>query len=62
MIPVRLRDQMGLIPGREYYFSVMEKDGRRFICIDCGSVENTSLEEAMKIVQANGLKIIEDAD
>lgn len=53
---------MGLIPGREYYFSVMEKDGRRFICIDCGSVENTSLEEAMKIVQANGLKIIEDAD
>lgn len=62
MIPVRLRDQMGLIPGREYYFSVMEKDGRRFICIDCGSVENTSLEEAMKIVQANGLKVVEDAD
>lgn len=62
MIPVRLRDQMGLIPGREYYFSVMEKDGRRFICIDCGSVENTSLEEAMKIIQANGLKVVEDAD
>lgn len=40
----------------------MEKDGRRFICIDCGSVENTSLEEAMKIVQANGLKVVEDAD
>ena len=53
---------MGLIPGREYYFSVMEKYGRRFICIDCGSVENTSLEEAMKIVQANGLKVVEDAD
>lgn len=61
MIPVRLRDQMGLIPGREYYFSVMEKDGRRFICIDCGSVDS-SLEEAMKIIQANGLKIVENAD
>ena len=47
---------MGLIPGREYYFSTLEKDGRRFICIDCGPIENTSLEEAMKIVQANGLK------
>lgn len=62
MIPVRLRDQMGLITGKEYYFTTMEKDGRRFICIDCGSVENTSLEEAMKIIQANGLKVVEDAD
>ena len=62
MIPVRLRDQMGLIPGREYYFSVMEKDGRRFICIDCGSVDDASLEEAMRIIQSRGLKVIEQDD
>lgn len=62
MIPVRLRDQMGLITGKEYYFSTMEKDGRRYICIDCGPVENSSLEEAMKIIQANGFKIVENAD
>lgn len=53
---------MGLITGKEYYFSTLEKDGRRFICIDCGPIENTSLEEAMKIVQANGLKVVENAD
>lgn len=53
---------MGLIPGREYYFSVMEKDGRRFICIDCGSVDDASLEEAMRIIQSRGLKVIEQDD
>lgn len=62
MIPVRLRDQMGLVVGKEYYFSTMEKDGRRYICIDCGSVDSTSLEEAMRIVQANGMKIVESTD
>lgn len=62
MIPVRLRDQMGLITGKEYYFTTMEKDGRRYICIDCGPVDTTSLEEAMKIIQANGLKVVENAD
>ena len=41
---------MGLVSGQEYY-----------ICIDCGSVDS-SLEEAMKIIQANGLKIVENAD
>lgn len=63
MIPVRLRDQMGLIPGREYYFTTMEKDGRRYICIDCGSIESgTSLEEAMRIIQASGMKVVQSND
>lgn len=63
MIPIKLRDQMGLIPGREYYFSTMEKNGRRYICIDCGTVESpTSLEEAMQIVQASGMKIVQSDD
>lgn len=52
---------MGLVSGQEYYFTTMVKDGRKYICIDCGSVDS-SLEEAMKIIQANGLKIVEDAD
>lgn len=62
MIPVKLRDQMGLIPGREYYFSTMEKDGRRYICIDCGTVESAiaNLEEAMRIIEASGLKIVKN--
>ena len=52
MIPIRLREQMGLTSGQEYYFTTMVKDGRKYICI----------EEAMKIIQANGLKIVENAD
>ena len=54
MIPVRLRDQLGLITGREYSFEV------RYICIDCGL--NTELEEAMKLVQNAGLKIVQNDD
>lgn len=61
MIPIRLREQMGLTSGQEYYFTTMVKDGRKYICIDCGSVDS-SLEEAMKIIQANGLKIVKNAD
>lgn len=53
---------MGLVSGQEYYFTTMVKDGRKYICIDCGSVDNTSLEEAMRIIQANGMKIVESAD
>ena len=54
---------MGLIPGREYYFTTMEKDGRRYICIDCGSIESgTSLEEAMQIIQASGMKVVQSND
>lgn len=56
MIPVRLRDQLGLITGREYSFEVRQIDGRNYICIDCGL--NTELEEAMKLVQNAGLKVV----
>lgn len=59
MIPVKLREQLGLVSGREYYFSVMEKDGRRYLCIDCGSDE---LTEAMRLVQSKGMKIVKNDD
>ena len=62
MIPIKLREQMGLVTGREYYFSTLEKDGRRFICIDCGAVDSpVSLEQALQIIKKNGLKIAEDS-
>lgn len=61
MIPIKLREQMGLVPGREYFFSILEQDGRRFICIDCGAV-SSQLEEAIQIVQASGLKIVQNDD
>ena len=60
MIPVGLRDQLGLITGREYSFEVRQIDGRNYICIDCGL--NTELEEAMKLVQNAGLKVVKTDD
>ena len=60
MIPVRLRDQLGLITGREYSFEVRQIDGRNYICIDCGL--NTELEEAMNLVQNAGLKVVQNDD
>lgn len=61
MIPVKLREQVGLVVGEEYSFSVLEKDNRRFICIDCGPITNgPSLEEAINIVQTSGLKVVEN--
>lgn len=61
MIPVKLREQMGLVTGREYSFCTMEKDGRRYICIDCGSItDGVNLEEAMRVIQANGLKVVQN--
>lgn len=61
MIPVRIREQVGLVSGKEYYFSIKEENGRRYVCIDCGSVDS-ELEKAMQIVQENGFKVVQDAD
>jgi hypothetical protein len=57
MIPVKLREQMELVPGREYVFSTLEKDGHRFICIDCGLIQD-ELSKAIQIVQENGMQVI----
>ena len=59
MIPVKLREQMNLEVGREYTFSTMEKDGRRYICIDCGRAINP-VDEAIKLLEENGLKVSQD--
>lgn len=48
---------MELVPGREYVFSTLEKDGHRFICIDCGLIQD-ELSKAIQIVQENGMQVI----
>lgn len=63
MIPIKLREEMGLVPGKEYYFFTCINNGHKFICIDCGpEIGGTTLEQAMKIVQQNGLKIVQGDD
>ncbi len=62
MIPSRLRDQLGLIPGQEYYFFTHEENGHHFICIDVGTTSEMTLEQAKQILQQNGLKIVQNND
>ena len=63
MIPVRLREQMGMVSGQEYYFSTCEDEGRKYICIDCGpSSDAQSLEQAIQILQKNGMTIVKSDD
>lgn len=64
MIPIRLREEMHMVVGREYYFSTHEHEGRKYICVDCGPVDapQITLEDAIQLVQKNGLKIVQDAN
>ncbi len=63
MIPVKLREELGLETGKEYYFLVHEEGGRKYICIDCGpAITSESLEKAMQIIQQSGMKIVQSDD
>lgn len=52
---------MGLELGKEYSFSTLESDGRKYICIDCGPADD-SLERALEIVKQNGFRIEKEND
>ena len=63
MIPVKLREQMQLTPKGVYYFSTLEENGRKYICIDCGPiVSSADLDKAMQIIQASGMKVVQTDD
>ncbi len=38
MIPVKLRERVGLVPGNEYSFELFQINGHNYVCIDCGPV------------------------
>jgi bifunctional DNA-binding transcriptional regulator/antitoxin component of YhaV-PrlF toxin-antitoxin module len=59
MIPIKLREQMQMIPGKEYTFSTLEKEGRKYICIDCGeAVSSKELENAIQLLEKSGLTVL----
>ena len=61
MIPVRLRDQAGMSTGQDYDFEYMEKDGYKYIAINCGPIgDPISLEEAMQLLRKHGYKFVKD--
>lgn len=56
MIPIRLREQMGLEIGREYPFFITEENGHRYICIECPGTD-AKIEEAFLILKQAGYNI-----
>lgn len=56
MIPIKLREQLNLIIGKEYTFFLHEENGKKYICIECGNaVSNEELERARQLVQKYGM-------
>lgn len=66
MIPIRLREEVGMTAGTEYTFYIHQEEGRQFICIDCGipkpPMQDISLDDALKVVRENGIKIVIESD
>ena len=56
MIPVRLREQLGLKAGQEYQFFLYEEDGHRFICIECPG-NDAKIEEAFVTLRQAGYTV-----
>lgn len=59
LIPIKLREEMNLIPGQEYKLYIHQENGHNYICIDCGIPETISIEQAIQVLQANGIKIVQ---
>lgn len=56
VIPIRLREEMGLEVGQEYTFFKHEHEGKMYLCIECVELEN-EIERAKKILEAAGVKV-----
>ena len=55
VIPIRLRETLGLEIGHEYSFFIHEENGKRYLCIECP--ENTALEKAKQFLEEHGYKV-----
>ena len=56
VIPVRLREELGLQVGHEYTFYTHEQNGKTYLCIEC-SKGNDELENAKRLLEAAGYEI-----
>lgn len=56
VIPSKLREELGLTIGETYVFFKHEENGKIYLCIECPEQE-TEIEKAIKLLQANGIKI-----
>lgn len=58
VIPIKLREKLGLDAGFECNFFTHEENGKMYLCIECPEQE-TDLQRALKIIEQNGLKAVE---
>ena len=61
-LPVKLREQYGLETGLECPIFLHEDAGRVFICFQAPPAAVKELEEAMRIIEKLGLKVVQDDD
>lgn len=54
MLPIRLREELGLEPGEEYAFYLHEHDGHKYLCIRCPENIENSLAEARRFLEEHG--------
>ena len=57
VIPIRLREAMGLEIGQEYSFYTHEENGKKYLCIECPVTQK--LEEAKALLKKYGYKVEE---
>lgn len=58
VIPIRLREELGLTVGDVYQFFKYETNGKTYLCIECPEQE-TEIQKAIKLLQANGIDVKE---
>lgn len=54
VLPVKLREELGIQDGDLLQFWTHEQDGRKFLCLEVPSDE-TEVERAMRVLREHGL-------
>lgn len=54
VIPVKLREEMRMEVGDEYFFFIHEDNGRSYLCIECYGKED-EIERAKRILREAGI-------
>lgn len=58
MVPIRLREETGIVCGKEYDFFVhLTSEGRKFVCIECPLTTEEQIQEATKLLRSKGIKV-----
>ena len=62
MLPIRLREELGLEPGEEYKFYLHEHDGHKYLCIRCPENIENSLADARRFLEEHGFIVRKPVD